>query len=730
AVYKALPDIKKQLPEGCNLEVVNDDTQYIKSSISDMMGNIYLGILFTSIVLFLFLGNIRTTFIIAVTMPTSIISTFMFIKAWGLTMNQMSLMGISVTIGVLVANSVVVIENIYRHKDLGKDNKTASYIGTKEVTVAVLASTLTNLIVFIPIANMSSLVGQFLKELALSATFATLFSLLYSFTLTPMLSALILPKSLNVGKISNGLNRFYKKWDDFYKAMLRIVLKNKWVSSFIILSSFALFMVSMMIYGGKLGFEFLPAMDDGKIKVEVELPEGYNLQTTAKTLEDIENRVKKYKDVKHIITNLGKKTDVDVGSNMARMDIQLVDVKQRKTKLEQYITIFVNELASIPNTKLSVARAMEMGGGSAPIEFYLLGQDVDKLEELKGSVIEKIKDAPGLINFDNSSRPGKPEITIYPQRDKLAEAGITLQELAFTLRASVEGLESSKYRQEGNEYDIIVNLSNQSVNAPEKIANITVVSAYGGVYRLSQLADVKFTNGYTSIIHRDKFTTIKFTGAPAEGVPVGNVTNEIDKRLKEIKLPSGYYFDWGGMTKMMNEMVADFGFAFLIAILLTYMLLAAILESFLQPVFILITIPLAMIGIVTFSYYTDTSLGITSLMGIIMLIGVVVNNAILMLDYTNQLRREEGLNAKDALIEACPIKLKAIIMSTLALILGMLPMALGIGDAGKEMRTPLGIVSIGGLVVSTIMTLFVIPAFYYVTSRKRKINIEDTGAIS
>lgn len=244
------------------------------------------------------------------------------------------------------------------------------------------------------------------------------------------------------------------------------------------------------------------------------------------------------------------------------------------------------------------------------------------------------------------------------------------------------------------------------------------------MYRLVQLADVEFTNGYTKILHRDKYTSIQFTGSPATGVPLGNVTSGIDKKLSEVEFPTGYRIRWGGNTKMMNEMVADMIFAFILAVVLTYMLLAAILESFLQPLLILLTLPLALIGVFSFLYYSNVAFGITSLMGLIMLIGIVVNNAILMLDYTNQLVREEGINAKDALVRACPTKLKPILMSTLALVLGMLPMALGIGDAGKEMRIPLGVVSIGGLIVSTVLTLIVIPVFYYLTASKKKVKAD------
>ena len=719
AVKEAMPEIKSSLPAGTSLEIVNDASTFIRATVDDTMSNIILGVLFTSIVLFVFLADIRSTFIVAMTMPTSIISTFLLLQAFGLSLNMMTLMGLSVSVGVLVANSVVVLENVFRHKKGGMDNKHSALIGTNEVLVAVLAATLTNIVVFLPIANMSSIVGRFLRELALAASFATIFSLIYSFTLTPMLASLILPQKLTSGKISNWLNKLFTSWDNGYQNLLTKVLLNKKRALIVIVISFLLFIVSTIVYAPNIGFEFLPKLDDGKIKVEVELPEGYNLYETAEVLKTVEEKLKRHKEVEYMLTNLGKISDLNTGPNMARMDVKLVDEANRDVGMDEMISTFVRDLSDVPNARIVVDYASDMGAGSAPIQFYLQGQDLEVLEEWKNVVIEECKDIPGLINFDNSSRAGKPEITLFPKRDKIAEAGVTVQELALTLRASIAGLESSKYREAGEEYDITVTLNDENVDTPEEVGNIPIVTQTGVVYRISQLADVDYTIGYTKILHRDKYTTIQFTGSPAPGVPLGNVTSEIENRLSELEFPPGYKFSWGGNVKMMNEMISDMLFAFILAVLLTYMLLAAILESFLQPFFILLTIPLAMIGVFASLYHTGISFAITSLMAIIMLIGIVVNNAILMLDYTNQLVRDEGMGIKDALVKACPTKLKPILMSTIAIILGMLPMALGIGDAGKEMRIPLGVVSIGGLIVSTFLTLFVIPSFYYVTSKKK-----------
>lgn len=721
AIKGSLDEIQATLPEGCKLEIVNDASTFVKSSFSDTMSNIYLGVLFTAIILFFFLHDWRSTIIVAMSMPTSIISTFLLLQVFGLTLNMMTLMGLSVSVGVLVANSIVVIENIFRYKKLGKTIKQAAYIGTSEVTVAVLASTLTNLVVFLPIANMSSMVGLWLRELALAAVFATIFSLIMSFTLTPMLASIILSKEHKTGKFATWFNNFEVKQTAFYKKMLNFVLRSKKMSSAIVAFTILIFILVIMVFGPKLGFEFIPQTDDGKINIQVELPEGYNLEATSKTINEIENRLKNYKEVKHVLTNLGKLSDLDIGTNMASMDVQLVDVKERDFGLQDMITSFVKKLSDIPNAKIKVDVGEHMGGQEAPIQFFLMGQDLDELERLKDQVLAKVHDVPGLINLDQSSRAGKPEITVYPRREKLTETGLTIADLALTLRASIEGMQSAKYRESGDEYDITVTLDDNSVDTPEKIGNITVASQKGS-FRMTQLADINFTTGYTKILHRDKYTSVMFTGAAAQGYPLGNVTNEIDRRVKEINLPSGYYIRWGGNVKMMNDMFVDMAFAFLLAVLLTYMLLSAILESFWQPVLIMFTVLLGLIGVILALYITNTAFSITSLMAIIMLIGIVVNNAILILDYTNQLRREQGMLPKDALLEACPTKLKPQIMSSIAIILGMLPLALGIGDAGKEIRMPLGVVAIGGLIVSTILTLFVIPALYYLTSKAKVVD--------
>lgn len=713
-----LPGIEADLPAGCKLSMTNDESVFIEASVEDTLGNIFLGILLTGLVLLFFLHDLRSTIIAALAMPFSIISTFLLLRVSGFSLNIMTLMGFSTAVGILVTNSVVVLENIFRHRELGLDRRGAAGKGTAEIAVAVIASTMTNIVVFLPIASMTSLVGQFFKEFALTVTFATLFSLLVSFTLTPMLASLIIPETeAKKHPIGQRLEKLFRLVERGYRKILAVILANRLRSFLVIGASFLLFILSFFS-AARVGFEFMPALDQGDIRMDVELPQGYNLEETAKLVGKIEEKIEAHPEVKHILTQLGSISETDIGTNLANIMVKLVDAEKREITSIEAANLFIKELSDIPNARIRVAAVSPGGGGDAPIQFFLMGQDVDQLEVYKNEIIAKIKTIDGLVNLTTSSRAGKPEITLVPDRKKLADVGLTVFDLAMTLRSAVEGIEATKYKEAGEEYDIRVVMKEDSVDTPEEVGNIAV-AASTGVFRLSQLAEVEFAEGYSKILHNDKFKAIEFTGYTAPGYPLGDVAGKIRERIGEMQFPGGYKVDWGGDVKMMQEAGIDMLRTFIIAFLLTYMLLAAILESLTQPLMILGTVPMALIGVFVALDITGKTMNIISMMAIVMLLGIVVNNAILMLDYTNILRRE-GKGVTEALLEACPTKLKPILMATIAVILGMLPMALGIGAAGKEFRQPMGIVSIGGLIVSAALTLVVIPAIYNLTTRRKQ----------
>ena len=464
----------------------------------------------------------------------------------------------------------------------------------------------------------------------------------------------------------------------------------------------------------------MPMLDEGDIDLRVELPIGYNLDETAAALEAIESIIASHPEVKHIVTSLGTMDDTEIGTHLASSRVKLVDVEERTATTQQVVDRMIRELAQVPNANIRINAASSMAlGGSDPIILYISGLNDDKLADISDEMMEKVKDIPTFVNTKSSSSSGRPEIVVEPKREQLAVMGVTVMEIAVGVRAAVEGLIASQYKEDGNEFDIRITVEEQAYNSIEKLRNLTIMTSRGR-FQLQQLANVDFAESVNRIIHRNKAKTIIISGAPATGSPLGDVTNNITAKIDELDLPDGYGTSWGGDVDMMQETTTEMGKAFILAIILLFMLLAAILESYVQPLLIMSNLPLALIGVFFVQYITGLSMNIFSMMAIIMLIGIVVNNGILILDYTNILQREEGKTMKEALFIACPIKLKAILMSNIAISLAMLPMALGMGDAGKEFRQSMGVVSIGGLVVSTILSLYLIPALSYITVRDKK----------
>jgi len=533
-INERLPEIQASLPADCRLEVVTDKSIFIDSTVDDTITNIILGIILTGLVLLFFLHDIRSTIIVALAMPMSIIAAFLLMDMAGFTKNIMSLMGLSTAVGILVSNSVIVIENIFRHKQRGENKKDAASIGTSEVVVAVIASTATNIAVFLPVANMSGILGQFFKEFALTVTFATIFSLLISFTLTPMLASLILPENgKGRRRLSEWIESLVKKMEAAYRMLLGKILQTKKRSAIILATGLILFVVTMM-FAGNLGFEFMPLMDEGDIRIEVELPIGYKLEETAYVLQQIEDRLKQNSSVKHILTQIGAISDVDQGTNLAVMGVKLVDAGQRNLNTEETAGLFIRTLSDIPNTQIRIRAISSMGGGDRPqIVFYLHGQDIDEVERYKQEILGRLKDVPGLINLNTSSRSGKPEIRITPDRKKIADAGLTVYDIAMQLRGALTGLVATQYRDAGEEYDVRVMIDDASVDTPEEVANLPLTSQ-GKTYTIAQLADVAFDEGVSKIMHIAKYKSVEFTAATAPGVAMGEVMNEIDLRMAPI----------------------------------------------------------------------------------------------------------------------------------------------------------------------------------------------------
>ena len=725
-VKEVINEINKDLPAGVTLEIINERADYVQSSVSDTITNIILGIIFTSFVLLFFLHDFRSTLIIVITMPASLIPTFLCFNMMGFSLNIMTLMGLSTSVGLLVMNSVVVLENIFRHKEMGHSRKEAAAKGTSEVTVAVLASTLTNLAVFLPLATMDGIIGMFLREFALAVTFATVFSLLIAFTLTPMMASFILPEHTGKkNRIGEYLESMFKRWEAGYKKALTVILSSKKKSLLVIASAIIIFVIAMSQFG-KIQFEFMPFSDEGEIELTLELPQGYDIEETENVTKIIEKRLSEYGVIKHIVTELGKTSEINTGTNLSRMTVTMIPKEDREIASNVFAAIITEDLSDIPGADIKVAAVSGMGGGGdKPVDFYLTGHDTEKLENYKNILFEALSKREGFMNLDTSSREGKPEITIIPDRKKLNDAGLTIYDLAVTMRSAVEGMVMTQFKESGNEYDIRVVLKDDAVKSYEDVKNISIASA-AGIYPVSHFAEVRYTTGYNKVLHYDKVKSIEFTADIMPGFAQGELMNIVDEEVEKLDLPFGYKKILAGSSEEMQSANIAMAKAFITAIILTYMLLAAILEKVSQPFLILFTVPLSLIGVVAAFLITGKNMNFISMMAIVMLIGLVVNNAILILDYANQLK-SKGMSMREALIEACPVKLKPILMSNIAAILGMLPMAMGIGSAGAEMRQPMGIVSIGGLATATLLTLFVIPSMENLMTRsKKKKEVKET----
>jgi HAE1 family hydrophobic/amphiphilic exporter-1 len=718
-VKELLPEMREKLPANMEITVTTDKSLFTQSSVDDTLNNILLGILFTGMILLFFLHDWRSTIIVALSMPFSIIGTIGIAYLSGFSLNIMTLMALSTSVGIIVTNSVVVIENIFRHKDMGNNRKEAADKGSSEIFVAVLASSLTNVMVFLPIANMAGMAGRFFIQFALTVTYATLFSLLASFTITPMLASLIIPEKPKASKFGSLVEAWMKRMESDYGKTLHKIIDKKVIASFIILLTVGLLVFSLSLFP-KIGMEFMPSMDEGYLQVNVELPQGYNLDATKATVNEVIETISQNEKIEMSTVQLGTLGALDIGVNLAQLSVKLID-KDLRTMSSQDIAQELSEAcAHIPNAKISIEVASSGGGpGGSAIEFFLMGQDMDELIPISSAFQEKMKDIPGVINVSASYKPGKKEFIIKPIREQLRNYGVTTAEIALAMRYSIEGMESTQLTENNIDYDILVTMDEQSIKSSIDIMNIPLTNSRGVDYTIGQVAKITEQDAYNQLLRRDKFQAIQITASNAPGFTSGRLQGQIANLVNEIDM-GDVTITWGGTSAMMGDTNKDMGKAMLLAILLTYMLLAAILESFVQPLLILVTLPLGIIGVAFIMYLTSTPFNIISLLSIMMLIGIVVNNGILLLDYYNQLRAK-GHRIREALVESASAKLRPIIMSSLSIVIGMLPMALGIGSAGTEMRQGMGLVTIGGVLSSMVLTLYILPAMISLAAKKKHL---------
>jgi len=718
-VIKRIPRIEKNSGNKIRLNVIREDAGFIRDSVNDTLGNIVMGVILTALVLLFFLHDWRSTIIISIAMPFSIISTFFVMQFMHISINVLSLMGLSCAVGTLVANSVVVLENIFRHKEQGLSSAEAASAGTKEVIMAVIASTATNVAVFVPLGGMAGAMGQILSSFAYTVVISTVFSIIVSFTVTPLLASRLIPESeKKEGKFSLKLEGFIKKLENLYEKSIAFLVMRKRNAAVLIAAVFVLFILSVKGFS-LIEMEMIPKSDGGKIYVTAELPQGSSLEMTAAVLTEIERRLAGYKEARSILTILGNAGGMNRDVSVAQVNISLVPKRSRTRSNDALAAAMTKTLSDIPGAVIKVTAPTEIAlAEGAPVDLFLKGPDSVVLQKIGDELHGRIAAIQGITNAAINTKSGKRELVFEPNRKHIFQDGLTVQTVAMTLRGAIDGIVSTTYREGGMEYDIRVKMSEESLKDIEDIRNIPVI-ANSGIFPLSRYADVHFENGYNMIMRVDKQRAIELTAEILPGYAQSAMLTQVMRTVNEIDIPAGYSVSQAGLSDSMTESIVSMAVVFITAILLVYMLLAAILESVVQPLFILSTIPLSLIGVTAGCLFTGTVLNNIAMIGIVMLVGIVVNNAILILDYYNQLKRQ-GLSIQDALLRACPAKLKAILMSNIAIILGTIPMALGIGESLAEMRKPMGIVVAGGVISSMIMTLWLIPCLEFALSGRKK----------
>jgi len=711
-IYKAVDGLRNELPSDFVIDYASDSSDFIRDSVRDVQTNILFGVLLTALLLFVFLRNWRGTIVAALVMPAAIVATFFLIQMAGFTLNVLTLLALGISVGILVTNAIVVLENILRHLQDGESPAEAARVGTDEVALAVLASVMTNVVVFVPIAFMEGIVGRFFLQFGMTVVFATFFSLIISFTLTPMLSAFIL-RRLEPGGAAKGPNRmdrFMERLSIGYRGLLAWSLgrvRRFWLLVFVTLLFFAFAIVLFGLSGG----EFIPRIDEGNVFVNLKLPAGSSLDRSTGAVRDVEDVLRAEPSVQSVLSTIGGSGN---GVNEAIVQANLVPKGDRGLSAYELSNALRGKLASIPDADITVTSEEAREGGSAgDLVLEVMGDDPGELGRISAAVLEIMRNTPGLVDVSSSLEEGGRELVFRPDRRELSRLGLSTGSLAALLRNSYEGDENSVFRDKGEEYKIRVQLEDRFRARKSNISEMRL--ALGSeLLPLDQLIRVEEKRGDAEILRRDRQRRITLTANLGAGT-VSEKIAELRSRIDGIDMPPGYRVVFAGDYEFQQDAFTAIFQAMILAIILTYVVLAMILESFVHPITVMITLPLGLIGAAMGLFFGGATINIMSLMAMVMLVGIVVNNAILLLDYVAQLRAK-GRGLQDALLEACPLRLRAVIMTNLAIAVGMVPQVIGKGS-GIEYRIAMAVVTMGGVLVSAVFTLILIPSLYYYFER-------------
>lgn len=719
--------LKEELPPDINIVIVNDNSVFIQDSIHEIIFNIQFGTLLAVFVIFLFLLDIRPTIITGLSIPISIIATFTLMNALGFTINFMTLLGLSLAVGILIDDAIVVVENIYRHLDMGKSAAKAAFDATKEIGLAVMATTFTIMVVFLPVAFMSDLVGRFFYQFGVTVAFSVLVSLFVAFTLTPMLSSKWLKtkaekaKDLarrqsglaialgNIKKILNIWNKVFEKLIPVYKGLLTSALNRRWL---VVLLSLIIFIGSLYI-ATTLPQEWFEESDMNKMFITVETPPGTTLNETSNRLGEIEKIVTNLPEVTNAFVTIGQGSGSVTDGYMLCL---LTDASTRLISAKQLTDSVRTLLQQVPGIKYSISMSQPEGGSSKPIEISLRGEDRDELNRLTHQVQGMLNDIPGATDIDNSMQEGKPEIQLEIDRRMADDLGLSLMTIPLTVRYLIEGEVVTRFKDGDEEYDVRVKLEEKFKNSSDAVGWILVesdkmVPGYDPfLVPLNRVAKIEKKTEIGEYRRRNRQNEIIVNANALNGYASGTISMQLMEQVNQLQLPPGYSIGPVGQEEMRQESNTNILIALLQAIIFIYILLASQYESFTDPLSIMLSLPLSLIGAFLGLKVFGSSMSIMAMIGIVMLMGLVTKNAILLIDFVKQ-QREKGVPMFEAVLIAGPVRLRPILMTTFATVFGMLPLALGIGP-GAEMRAPMARAAIGGVISSTLLTLVVVPVVY------------------
>jgi len=723
-LVRAVADMKAQVPAGLKIEPITDTSRPIRVSVNNVRQTLIEGAILTVLIVFLFLNSWRSTVITGLTLPISLIGTFMFMHMFGFTINMITLMALSLCVGLLIDDAIVVRENIVRHVQMGKDAWNASMDGTQEIGLAVLATTLSIVAVFLPIGFMQGIIGKFFHEFGITIVAAVMISMFVSFTLDPMLSSIWHDPSIHahgerhapvtlydrtLGRVTHWFETATDRLGDGYQKILAWSLVHKRKTVVMAIGIFVLSVVMVRF----VGTEFVPKADFSETYVNFQTPIGTSLEATEAKVRQVESVIREFPEVRYTVATIN--TGIALGKHNTSIYVRLVDRKERSRSVDQMSAALRERLLRLPGVLVTHVGLLDPVGGNKQIEFSLQGPDQRELERLTLIAMDKLQGIPGLVDLDSSVRANKPTIAVKVRQESASDLGLGTAQLGGPLRILVAGQTVGNWRAPDDQtYDVNVRLAPEARNSTQDLERLPFTVGTGAegsprVVRLGQVAQVIESTGSNQINRRDLTREVALN-ANTYGRSMGEVSADIRKVMDGLQLPPGYRYQFGGSTKNMAE---SFGYALsalAMAVIFIYMILASQFKSFLQPLALMTSLPLTLIGVVLALMLFRSTLSMFSIIGVIMLMGLVTKNAILLVDFAIR-AREDGMERSAALLLAAKVRLRPILMTTLAMIFGMVPLAFALSE-GSEQRAPMGQAVIGGVITSSLLTLVVVPVVY------------------